>query len=110
MSLLHGRNEGRSRDALTAGPGALGVVTGTSRTSLGFEQWLSRSTHSAALISVFPFTDELPIVELNAACNTENWSSAGRAASRSSAISSVTDPAISGPLAEGGRPVALFEL
>jgi len=26
--VLHGRNEGRSRDALTAGPGALGFVTG----------------------------------------------------------------------------------
>ena len=45
--VLHGRNEGRSRDALAAAAGAGGVVSGASPPSLGQEQLPTRSTSSA---------------------------------------------------------------
>ena len=46
--VLHGRNEGRSRDAFAAAPGARGVVAETSLRSPAQEQLPARSTSSAA--------------------------------------------------------------
>ena len=42
LVVLHGRNEGRSRDALAAAPGAGELSPETSRPSLGQEQWPRR--------------------------------------------------------------------
>ena len=46
--VLHGRNEGRSRDALAAAPGAGGVVSGELSTIAGTKAVADRVTSSAA--------------------------------------------------------------